>query len=68
MHGVPITIVSDYNSRFTIGFWERFQSSIGTSLKLSSTFHPQIDSQTERTNQVMEDMLQVCVLEFESTW
>ena len=41
---------------------------MGTSLKLSSAFHPQTDGQTERTNQVMEDMLRACVIDFENTW
>ena len=41
---------------------------MGTSLSLSSKFHPQTDGQTERVNQVMEDMLLACVIDFESTW
>ena len=41
---------------------------MGTSLRMSSTFHPQTDGQTERTNQVMEDMLRACVLDFKGTW
>ena len=41
---------------------------MGTSLSLSSAFHPQIDGQIERVNQVMEDMLCVYVIDFENTW
>ena len=37
-------------------------------MRLSSAFHPQTDGQTERTNQVMEDMLRACVMDFEGTW
>ena len=57
MYGVPILIVSDRDSRFTTEFWKSFQAVLGTSLRLSSDFHPQTDGQTERTNQVLEDML-----------
>ena len=41
---------------------------MGTSLNLSLAFHPQMDGQTERVNQVMEDMLRACVIDFESSW
>ena len=48
LYGVPVSIVSDRDSSFTLGFWESLQVAIGTSLKLSSAFHPQTDGQTER--------------------
>ena len=57
LHGVSVTIVSDRDSRFTAEFWRSLQIVLGTSLNLSSAFHPQTDGQTERVNQVMEDML-----------
>jgi hypothetical protein len=40
----------------------------GTELKFSTTFHPQTDGQSERTNQILEDMLQAYVLEFKESW
>ena len=35
---------------------------------MSSAFHPQTDGQTERFNQVMEDMLRAYIIDFESSW
>ncbi|TYK26967.1 pol protein [Cucumis melo var. makuwa] len=39
-----------------------------TRLDFSTAFHPQTDGQTERLNQVLEDMLRACVLEFSRSW
>ena len=64
LHGVPKTIISDRDSRFTSHFWECVQSALGTKLKFSTAFHPQTDGQTERTNQVLKDMLHPCALYF----
>ncbi|GLT53614.1 hypothetical protein SLA2020_268740 [Shorea laevis] len=57
LHGVPSAIVSDRDSRFTSRFWQSLQKEMGTELKFSTAFHPQTDGQSERTNQVLEDML-----------
>nr|GEU52749.1 putative reverse transcriptase domain-containing protein [Tanacetum cinerariifolium] len=42
-HGVPITIISDYDSRFTSRFWQSMQEELGTRLDMSTTYHPQTD-------------------------
>ena len=57
LHGVPISIVSDRDPRFTTQFWKSFQKTMGTQLSMSTTFHPQKDGQSERTIQILEDML-----------
>ena len=59
LHGVPVSIVSDRDPMFTAHFWKSFQKAMGTRLTMSTVFHPQTDGQSERTIQVLEDMLQV---------
>ena len=41
---------------------------MGTLLTMSTTFHPQTDGQSERTIQVLEDMLRACVLDHKGSW
>ncbi|KAL0534457.1 hypothetical protein IC582_028748 [Cucumis melo] len=68
LHGVPVSIVSDRDARFTSKFWKGLQTAMGTRLDFSTAFHLQTDGQTERLNQVLEDMLRACALEFPSSW
>ncbi|KAJ9541701.1 hypothetical protein OSB04_028207 [Centaurea solstitialis] len=67
-HGVPISIISDRDSRFTFRFWQSLQTALGTRVDLSTAYHPQTDGQTERTIQTLEDMLRACVIEFGGSW
>ncbi|GJW84423.1 putative reverse transcriptase domain-containing protein [Tanacetum coccineum] len=67
-HDVPISIISDRDSHFTSRFWRSLQKALGTNLEMSTAYHPQTDGQSERTIQMLEDMLCVCVIDFESSW
>ncbi|KAI3667584.1 hypothetical protein L6452_42650 [Arctium lappa] len=67
-HGVPQSIVSDRDSRFTSNFWASLQKELGTRLNLSTAYHPQTDGQSERTIQTLEDMLRSCVIDFGGSW
>jgi hypothetical protein len=62
LHGVPKKIVSDRGTQFTSRFWKRLHESMNTKLNFSSAYHPQMDGQMERTNQVLEGMLRACGL------
>ncbi|KAL5565138.1 hypothetical protein UlMin_028302 [Ulmus minor] len=68
LHRVPKSIVSDRDARFTSKFWRSVQRTMGTTLNFSTAFHPQTDGQSERTIQILEDMLRACVLDFKGTW
>ncbi|GKD68481.1 putative reverse transcriptase domain-containing protein [Tanacetum coccineum] len=67
-HGVPVSIISDRDSRFTSRFWQLMQEALGTHLDMSTAYHPQTDGQSERTIQTLEDMLRSCVLDFRGSW
>ncbi|GKC72855.1 putative reverse transcriptase domain-containing protein, partial [Tanacetum coccineum] len=67
-HCVPISIISDRNSHFTSRFWQSMLEALGTRLDMSTAYHPKTDSQSERTIQTLEDMLRVCVMDFEGSW
>ncbi|KAI3790999.1 hypothetical protein L2E82_04497 [Cichorium intybus] len=60
LHGVPISIISDRDSRLTSRFWQSLQKALGTRLGMSTAYHPQTDG--ERTIQTLEDMLRACIL------
>lgn len=67
-HGVPVSIISDRDSRFTSRFWQMLQKALGTRLDMSTAYHPQTDGQSERTIQTLEDMLRACVIDFGGNW
>ena len=68
LHGVPKTIISDHGTQFIARFWEQLHASLGTRLIRSSAYHPQTDGQTERINQILEDMFRACVLAYPQKW
>nr|XP_043625638.1 uncharacterized protein LOC122597070 [Erigeron canadensis] len=67
-HGIPVSIVSDRDTRFTSHFWRMFHEDMGTKLHFSTTYHPQTDGQSERTIQTLEDMLRACIIDFGGPW
>ena len=68
LHGVQVSIVSNRDPRFTTKFWPSLQTALGTRLHFNTTFHPQMDGQSERTIQTLEDMLRACVMELKGSW
>jgi hypothetical protein len=68
LHGIPKTIVSDRGTQFVNNFWRHLHESLGTKLLHNTAYHPQTGGQTERVNQILEDMLRSCVLNYSDTW
>ena len=67
-HGVPTSIISDRDARFTSRFWQSLQNALGTRLDMSTAYHPQTDGQSERTIQTLEDLLRACMIDFGGSW
>ncbi|GMF50515.1 unnamed protein product [Phytophthora fragariaefolia] len=67
-HGLPETIVSDREPRFTAAFWKTLFRLLGTKLSMSTADHPHTDGQTECVNRVLEDTLHSVCAEAPRTW
>jgi hypothetical protein len=67
-HGLPRAIVSDRDPRFTSIFWQSLWSQLGTTLLMSTAFHPQTDGQTERQNRTLEENLRAYVNYQQDDW
>ncbi|GJS05411.1 putative reverse transcriptase domain-containing protein [Tanacetum coccineum] len=61
-------IVDNRDGRFASHLWQALQKALGTKLNMSTAYHPEIDGQSERTIQTLEDMLRACVMDFGGSW
>nr|GEV40375.1 putative reverse transcriptase domain-containing protein [Tanacetum cinerariifolium] len=66
-HGVPILIILDRDGRFASHLCQALQKALGTKLNMSTTYHPEIDGQSEHTIHTLEDMLRACIMDFGSS-
>nr|GEZ85072.1 putative reverse transcriptase domain-containing protein [Tanacetum cinerariifolium] len=53
-HGIPVSIISDHDPRFAYNFWRSLQNALGTKLDMSTAYHSETDSRSERTIQTLE--------------
>ncbi|KAE8886962.1 hypothetical protein PF005_g10921 [Phytophthora fragariae] len=67
-HGLPESIISDRDPRFTVKFWTSVFNVLGTRLDMSTANHPQTDGQTERANCAVEDVLRSHCAETPKRW
>ncbi|CAI7900352.1 unnamed protein product [Closterium sp. NIES-54] len=68
IHGIPATLISDRDPKFTSKFWKELMGLLGTKLAMSSAYHPKTDGQTERLNQVVEQLLRTACKDDVSHW
>jgi hypothetical protein len=66
--GIPQNIVSDQDSQFLSTFWSSLWSLLDTKLTKSTTFHPQIDGQTEVVNRMIVHILRMYNSKKPRTW
>ncbi|GJP44800.1 hypothetical protein CLOM_g4215, partial [Closterium sp. NIES-68] len=67
-HGIPTTLISDRDPKFTSMFWKELMSLLGTKLTMSSAYHRQTDGQIERLNQIVEQLLRAAWKDEVSKW
>jgi hypothetical protein len=68
LHGMPESLVTDRDSKFTSEFWRAFATRAGMMLKMSSAYHPETDGQTERANKTLEQILRAYVSPRQDDW
>jgi hypothetical protein len=68
LHGMPKTIISDRDAKFTSNFWKGLFAGFGTQLDFNTPYHPQTDGKTERVNKVLEDMLRMYAMHQPKKW
>jgi transposase InsO family protein len=61
LHGLPESIVSDHDPKFTSKWWREIHRLLGTKLLMSTLFHPQIDGATEWANHSIGQILRLMV-------
>ncbi|GJP47591.1 hypothetical protein CLOM_g6773 [Closterium sp. NIES-68] len=67
-HGIPTTLISDRDPKFTSKFWKQLMSLLGTKLAMSSAYHSQKNGQTERLNSIVEQILRAACKDEISKW
>jgi hypothetical protein len=67
-HGMPTTIISDRDSKFTSHFWQELHRHMDVKLAMSTAYHPQMDGQTEVMNKTLGIMLRAFIDEKQTNW
>jgi transposase InsO family protein len=68
LHGIPKTIISDRDMKFTENFWKSLFKGLHAQLNFNTAYHPQTDGKNERNNQIVEDMLRMYSMNRPNKW
>ena len=68
LHGLPESIVSDRDVRFTSQFWKELSRLLGQRLLMSLSYHPQMDGSLERAIQTMSQVMHMLVDDYQTNW
>jgi len=68
LHGLPESIISDRRVQFVVGMMKELNSLLGIQMKLSTAYYPQMDGQTKRINQELEQYLRVFINHRQEQW
>ena len=68
LHGLPESVILDRGPQFAAGLTKKLNKMLGIETKLSTVYHSQTDSQTERTNQEQEQYLRMYVNHRQNNW
>jgi hypothetical protein len=68
LHGIPETIVSDRDTKFTSQFWNELSKTLGQRLLMSMAYHPQTDGSLERAIQTMVQVLRSVINDCQTNW
>jgi hypothetical protein len=68
LHGIPKVVIFDRDVKFTENFWKALFKGLDTQLNFSNAYHLQTDGKTERTNQILEYILRMYVMDRPSRW
>ena len=68
LHGIPESIVSDQDTKFTSIFWKELHRLIGSKLLMSTTFYLQMDGATEQANRSIAHILHTVVSNNQTDW
>ena len=67
-HGIPETILSDRGTQFNSDFWKSFWRSLEVEPIMSTSYHPETDGQTERTNSTLNQYIRVYCSYMQDNW
>ena len=68
LQGLPETLISNRDAKFTSLVWQDIMRLCGTTISMSTSYHPQTDGQTKRMNQVQEDVLRHYIAPNQANW